>query len=949
MLRRRLDRGDLLARWEAAAKAFSRGTNDVARCFAGATIAARMSTANVENGRKKRWLTKKRVLWFCFIAHFFVVNEILIFMVRRYLPLANTIKFVDTSVQEARDTLAIPKREWTESAMAVIGPVTPFEEIEAFDDDAKSWGQFFTQMGAEGVLVFDANGDGRLDVYFAQDGQNWTRPTDAKGVLKDKPRLMGNVLYLNQGNDENGRPRFVQVGELPGAKGENAEAEMLIEGFLFARKSTTDSKQRFGRCSEVAVAADFNADGRIDLLVGNGLPGMFWSHEKTRRVLPAMAEPVGRDMRQSKQPMRPFGQYLVDYKPRSNLKDRRKSARGDEAFGANSLYLNMGDTDGDGIPEWKDVSREAGIEGFRHTSGLTVADFDLDGDLDVFACNLPDLDYWPAGSTSYSGAANCIYINQLKETGKLTFVERGAEMGIDGVYDEDYPREPYWRLRRVPFLAVEYSFMFRKLEPYHPDYLTIDGVEAEHGQMSHACVVQDVDDDGYPDIWVANDFGYLRLYKNVGGKKFENTPHARSKRTGYWMSFAPGDFNGDLKEDLMAGNLGGAVMNNATVPYVPNDLFKPTMLAGTIVGQFLGNRHDSSHGLIDGADWRRELPNEVQHSSILPPDVALPNNYRREAYGRDIPKDEFDVDSLDPYEFAWGSVCFDVQNDGEPDLYWHGGLYGRGGGLFSVLGTCPGRLLINATEASGKKDGKLRFVDLTAEHHVFNIQEMRYDKLATDGYLYRRAPRQNWGKRDSVNSYDRSVWASEGPMVNERVINQDMIQTAENGRAAIAADLNGDGAVDLLLRNKGGYDSRGSDSVNLKFMHEGRARVLPAHDNNYPTPTNFEPGSTRVFLNRYHTNNWLEVTLVDDRPDALNRDAIGARVILDKRWLKVRRSGEGSFASSRFVPLHFGLGKATANELEIHWPDRERTVTKVSLGGIKNARVRISRTKGLIR
>jgi len=886
-------------------------------------------------------IRRKHIYWALFIAHFFVVNEVLIRIVRHHLPLGNVIRFVDTSPREAFLSLEVQGRPWAEAARKELGPTQPFEEVDAFDEDAKSWGQFFSQMGSEGLLVFDANGDGRLDVYVCQDGQNWTRPTDANGVLEDRPRRMANVLYLNLGNDERGAPRFVQVGDLPGAD----RKELLIEGYLFPREHAGDSKDRPGRASDIAVAADFNGDGRPDILVGNAPSGMFWSHEKTRRILPQMADPVGRKMKQSKLPMAPFGQFLVQHEARSSLGDKRKSARGEEFEGANSLYLNLGDSDGDGIPEWEDASRRAGIEGFRHTSCFAVADFDLDGDLDIYAANLPDLDYWPSGSTKWSGAANCLYVNQLAETGELRFVERAGAMDVDGVYDDAFPMPDYYRLRRIPVLAVEYSFMFRKMEAYKPEYLVIDGVEAEHGQISHACVAQDVDGDGYPDLWVANDFGWLRLYRNEGGKRFRNTEHARSLRTGYWMSLGLADFNGDLHEDLFAGNLGGAIMNNAIVPYVPTDLFEPTLLQGTSASQFLNDRHDSTHAIIDGADFSRELGTQVQHSRVLPPDVALPNNYRREAYGRSISKESFDVSSLDPYEFAWGSPVIDVQNDGRPDLYWHGSLYLRGGGLFSILGTNPGRLLVNASDAGGA----LRFVDQTAEHRVFNILELRYDRLEQDGYIYRPAPRQNWGKRDMVYSYDRSVWASEGPRVQERVINQDLIQTAENGRAAIAADLNGDGAQDLLLRNKGGYDSRSSNARNLRFVYDGRPRVLPAHDNNYPSPTNFEPGKTRLLLNPYRRNHFLKVRLYDDREGALNRDAVGARVVLNGRWLRVRRAGDGNYASNVFAPLHFGMGSDVATTIEVTWPDRTRSVTRLALDGLADRTITVSHTRGLVK
>ena len=72
----------------------------------------------------------------------------------------------------------------------------------------------------------------------------------------------------------------------------------------------------------------------------------------------------------------------------------------------------------------------------RNTSAIVVDDFDLDGDLDVFTANSSDEDYWPGGATSLSGAANQLYLNQLAETGNLKFVERAAEMDVDGVYDQ---------------------------------------------------------------------------------------------------------------------------------------------------------------------------------------------------------------------------------------------------------------------------------------------------------------------------------------------------------------------------------------------------------------------------------------------------------------------------------------------------------------------------------
>ena len=198
-----------------------------------------------------------------------------------------------------------------------------------------------------------------------------------------------------------------------------------------------------------------------------------------------------------------------------------------------------------------------------------------------------------------------------------------------------------------------------------------------------------------------------------------------------------------------------------------------------------------------------------------------------------------------------------------------------------------------------------------------------------------------------VYSYDRSTWISQGTLIQERVINQDLIQTAEMGRGVVAADLNGDGFLDLVRTHVGGYDSRDSDAKNLAAMIDGRAQVIPPPDYNYPTLTEYEPGRTELLLNHYREGAWIKVRLVDDTPGSLNRDAIGARVVINRALLRVKRAGIGSFLSNVSDDLHFGLGSARATAIEVTWPDRARSVTRHTLDSLARGRLVVAKQAGV--
>ena len=196
------------------------------------------------------------------------------------------------------------------------------------------------------------------------------------------------------------------------------------------------------------------------------------------------------------------------------------------------LYLNLG------AFQFRDVTEDAGIEERgRWTTGVTLADVNGDGRLDIYVCH--------AGLKPAASRANTLYINQGLEGGTPVFREQAAAYGIADTgystqaaffdYDGDGDLDLFLiRNSPRPVASLPVQNMRGKRDPLggHELYRNDGGRFADVSERAGiygpeigfglGIAVGDLNHDGRPDVYVANDF-FERdyLYINRGNGTFD--------------------------------------------------------------------------------------------------------------------------------------------------------------------------------------------------------------------------------------------------------------------------------------------------------------------------------------------------------------------------------------------------------------------------------------------
>jgi len=232
---------------------------------------------------------------------------------------------------------------------------------------------------------------------------------------------------------------------------------------------------------------------------------------------------------------------------------------------SNKLYLNKG------ALKFEDVSREAGIEGGgRWCTGVSVVDINADGWLDIYV------------SASFRSnpllRTNLLYINQGPDKkGIPVFKESAVAYGIADTgystqavffdYDHDGDLDLYQVTNQLndPKTPIRFRPKLTDGSALNTDRLyrnngngTFTNVSKEAGitieGWGHAVCITDINLDGWPDIYVSNDFvANDLLYINNKNGTFTNRLPEYFKHTGWnAMGTDMADINNDGLVDLVS-------------------------------------------------------------------------------------------------------------------------------------------------------------------------------------------------------------------------------------------------------------------------------------------------------------------------------------------------------------------------------------------------------------
>ena len=349
-----------------------------------------------------------------------------------------------------------------------------------------------------------------------------------------------------------------------------------------------------------------------------------------------------------------------------------------------------------GVDHWRAVLDAAcGIDIYGH-NGVSVADIDNDGFDDLYICQpagLPNRLYRNRGDGTFEDITEASGLGLLDNTacalfadfdndglqdvvvvrasGPLLFLNQGngkfrhkrdafqfanAPQGtFTGAAVADYDRDGWLDVYFCLYIFYQGADQYKYPIPYHdaengpPNFMmrnqrdgTFRDVTAETGltqnntRYSFCCGWSDYNRDGWPDLYVVNDFGRKNLYCNKGDGTFTDVAaQAGVEDVGAGMSVCWTDFNNDGAEDVYVADM------------------------WTAAGERISSQET----------FKKSAP---EHVRALYRKHAMGNSLFRN--GRTSFKDRTASAGVGMGRWSWSSDSFDFDHDGFSDIYIANGM-----------------------------------------------------------------------------------------------------------------------------------------------------------------------------------------------------------------------------------------------------------------------------------